>query len=210
MKVKFDKETKFCFFDYETEGLNLGTSKPVQAAYFVYNGKGFKEKKVIYINWELANIPITINPGAEQVTGISREKVMKEGIHPDDALELNNFYFNSSDYILGHNIFGYDYHIYGVWNKLLKRKPIDITNKSIDTLAIAKGISYNIFYEKGMDLFAYMMSLTNYWERGKKNSIKELAKQYSINFDSAKLHDALYDIEINAKIWEKQKFQIDL
>ena len=211
MKLKFDKNVKYCFFDYETEGLNLGTKKPVQAAYYLYDGNGHKEEKTFFINWELVDIPIKIDFGASKATGIYREQVIEEGIHPEDALELNNLYFNQGDYVAGHNILGYDFHIYSLFCKLLKRKPLELTHKCLDTLALAKGLNYEIHYKSGMNLFNYMLSLTNYWEKTKKKmNLSALAKDLDITFDKERMHNALYDIKINAKVWEKLKYQFDL
>ena len=40
--------------------------------------------------------------------------------------------------------------------------------------------------------------------------MKILAKENDIEFDENKLHDALYDLEINLKVWNKLKYQIEL
>ena len=40
--------------------------------------------------------------------------------------------------------------------------------------------------------------------------MKQLLKDYAIDFDEAQLHDALYDIEVNFKIFQKQLWDSEI
>ena len=52
--------------------------------------------------------------------------------------------------------------------------------------------------------------LNDFRERNLRTSIKAQLKQYKIDFDENKLHDSLYDVQMNLKIFRKQLIQIDL
>jgi DNA polymerase III epsilon subunit-like protein len=82
--------------------------------------------------------------------------------------------------------------------------------KIIDTRAIAQGIKTNYKYDGKEDLLSYQYKMINTRVRGVKTQLKILAKENDIPFDEAKLHDALYDLEVNIEVWNKLKYQIEL
>ena len=43
-----------------------------------------------------------------------------------------------------------------------------------------------------------------------KNNLSSLGKEYEIDHDYEKLHDALVDLQLNIKVWNKIKWQVDL
>ena len=79
----------------------------------------------------------------------------------------------------------------------------------IDTKALATAIAKNIPYNKGK-FINWQYRLLNYRERGLKTSQAFLLKHYNIDHDPKKLHDALYDIEMNFQIFKKQLFDLEL
>ena len=60
------------------------------------------------------------------------------------------------------------------------------------------------------DLLAWQLRYLNYRERGLKTSQKYLLQNYGIDFDESKLHDALYDIEKNFEIFQKQIWELEI
>ena len=46
--------------------------------------------------------------------------------------------------------------------------------------------------------------------KGVRTNLSSLGKEYEINHDYDKLHDALVDLELNIKVWNKLKWQVDL
>ena len=51
--------------------------------------------------------------------------------------------------------------------------------------------------------------MLNVRKKGLKTSLGALGKSYLIDHDYEKLHDALVDLELNSKVWDKIKLQID-
>ena len=57
---------------------------------------------------------------------------------------------------------------------------------------------------------SWQYKLNGFRERGLKTNLKFLCQKYSIDFDESKLHDALYDIEKNYEVFNKQVWEIEL
>ena len=85
----------------------------------------------------------------------------------------------------------------------------DYVSRIIDTKALATAIAKDIPFTGG-DFINWQYRLLNYRERGLKTSQGFLLKQYNIDHDPKRLHDALYDIEMNFKVFKKQLFDLEL
>ena len=46
--------------------------------------------------------------------------------------------------------------------------------------------------------------------KGVRTNLSSLGKEYEIDHDYEKLHDALVDLQLNIKVWNKIKWQVDL
>jgi hypothetical protein len=113
--------------------------------------------------------------------------------------------------VLGHNILGYDIYILGVW---LRKMGVRISYENfigelLDTNILAKAIAKG---DKNPDneLLAWQMRYLHFRERGLKTNQKHLLQHYNIDFDEKKLHDALYDIEKNFEIFQKQIWELEI
>ena len=51
--------------------------------------------------------------------------------------------------------------------------------------------------------------MINIRKKGLRTSLGALGKSNNIQHDYANLHDALVDLELNIKVWDKLKYQID-
>ena len=79
----------------------------------------------------------------------------------------------------------------------------------IDTKSQATAIAKQITVERD-NLNAWQYRLLNHRERGLKTSQATLLKKYNIDHDPKRLHDALYDIEMNFKVFRKQLFDLEI
>ena len=112
---------------------------------------------------------------------------------------------------LGHNIFGFDIYIHNIFRNLLgKKTDYSYLDRSIDTLSIAKAIEKNIPYNKSESLSVFQFKLNSFRERGMRLNLGACCKKYDIDFDPAKLHDALYDITKNFEVFSKMLWNIEL
>lgn len=78
----------------------------------------------------------------------------------------------------------------------------------LDTKALATALFKDI--KPSGDLLSWQMKLMNHREKGLKTSQGFLLKQFGIDHDPSKLHDALYDIQMNYKIFRKLIMQVDV
>ena len=118
--------------------------------------------------------------------------------------------YDENNLIVGQNLLGFDVYMVNIWRKLMGRNPdYSFVSRIIDTKSLATAIAKQIPVDKE-DFIGWQYRLLNYRERGLKTSQATLLKKYNIDHDPKRLHDALYDIEMNFKIFRKQLFDLDI
>ena len=85
-----------------------------------------------------------------------------------------------------------------------------LMNKIIDTNAVARGIKYNSIYTPKDDLLEYQYKIMNTRKKNVKSSLTFLGKENGIEHDYESLHDAINDLDLNLKVWNKLKWQIEV
>ena len=205
--LRFNRKQKYIIFDTETEGLNLIKSKPWQAAWIVAEGNKVIKKYDKLIKWDNLNV----SKDAARITGFSKTYYDKNAEDPKKVWqEFSKYLYDDSYLIVGQNLLGFDVYMVDVWRKLIG-EPLDQSyiKRIIDTKAIATAIAKESMVDKG-DFIYWQYRWLNYRERGLKTSQLTLLKKYGIDFDQKRLHDALYDIEMNFEIFHKQLYDIEL
>ena len=202
--LRFDKDKTIVLIDCET--LNLCLNKchnlPWQISMLKVKGDKSYAEKDFYIKWDT---DLKISEGAARITRFSQTKMNKLGIPPEEAFPTIKDWLDNADYILGHNILGFDlylikdlYEYHGEdWKHLL--------NKIIDTNCVAKGVKLGLQRRPEDDLLTYQYRLYHIRKRGLKTNLRALGIEYDIKHDYAKLHNALVDLQLNLKIWNKLK-----
>lgn len=208
--LRFNKNQKYLIFDFETCNLNLASldNKPWQLAFLICKGDKLISSKDYYIKWDNLNI----SKDAAKITGFSRAKYNKLGKDPKEVLkDFESYLFDPEYIVLGHNILGFDIYIHNIFRKCLGlHTKYSYLDRAIDTNALARGIKLGIKINEDDDRLSWQYRLANHRERGLKTSITQLCKDYDIDFDKEKLHDALYDIEKNFEIFKRQLWQIEI
>lgn len=207
--LRFKSKQKYIIFDYETCNLNLASeeNKPWQLSYIVADQNKTYDKQDWYLKWEDLNI----SPEAARITGFSEKMYRKQAKDPEEALKnFEKYLYDDSIIPLGHNVLGFDVYIHTIHRKLCGKKPdYSYIEKIIDTNCLAKAIEEKIKSNKSSRL-AFQYSLNGYVKRGLKTSLQQCAKKYKIDFDPSKLHNALYDIEINYQVFKKQIWDLEI
>ena len=85
-----------------------------------------------------------------------------------------------------------------------------LVNKILDTNCLAKGIKYGIPKMPKESLLEYQYKLLHTYRKGIKTNLTALGKDYSIEHDYDNLHNAIVDLELNLKVWNKIKFQVEI
>ena len=208
--LRFKNTQKYLIFDFETCSLNLGSpdNKPWQLSFLITEGRKIKEKFNYLIEWEELNI----SDDARRITNFNEPFYRKNAVDASKVLPQFEKYLYDKSYIpVGHNILGFDLYIHGIFRKLLKKKvDYSYVNRCIDTLSLAKAIKKNIKRDSKTDFISWQYKLNSFFEKRMGCSIQALCKKYEIEFDVNKLHDAMYDIELNFKIFNKQLWELDV
>lgn len=200
--LKKNKKQKYLLYDYETESLNMALSRPWQLAFAEFtleHDKIWGQER--YIWWD----DLHVSQEAALATKFNYV-FYKSKAEPGKAV-LDDFekYANDDQYIvMGHNTFGFDHYIHTRFRKGLGLKPnFAFLDRSIDTNCLARAWKF----ERPIDLKnlqQLMFKFTGEYKRGVKTSIKELAKEFGIEYDETKHHaSALYDIELTWEIFKK-------
>ena len=208
--LRFKNNQKYLIFDYETCNLNLGltATKPWQLGFLVCQGKKIIDKKDFYISWD----DLKVSADAARITGFSKSKYNRLKKDANNVLEeFEKYLFNDEYIIIGHNVLGFDVYIHNLHRKLLK-KPSNYSyiNRVIDTNCIARGLKNDISFSKDSKLIEWQYKLLHHRVRGVKTNLKQLCKDYSIEFDENFLHDALYDVEKTFEVYHKMIWQIEI
>jgi len=205
--LRFDKNQKYLVFDTETEGLNLIRSRPWQVAWLVVEGGKILEKHDMFLDWP----NLDVSAGAAKITGFTMEEYNKRKESPRKVWEkFSKHLYDEDTFIVGQNLLGFDVYMVNIWRELMKLEAdYSYVERIIDTRALAVAIAKDIPVDKD-DFISWQYRLINHRERKLKTSQAFLLKKYNIDHDPKRLHDALYDIEMNFKVFRKQLFDLEI
>jgi len=207
--LRFDNKSTLVFIDCETLNLclNFCQNLPWQVSMIKAVGGKKVDEKDLFIKWDTK---LKISEDAKRITRYSQDKVDRLGKTFDEVFPVIENWLDSCDYLMGHNILGFDIYLIKEMY-LLKGKRIDhLVEKIIDTNCIAKGVKFPVEKMPNEDLIDYQYKLLHTRRKGIKTNQTALGKEYKIEHDYERLHDAIVDLELNLKIWNKLKFQIDI
>tara|TARA_R100000951_G_scaffold115542_2_gene123957 strand:- start:2851 stop:3483 length:633 start_codon:yes stop_codon:yes gene_type:complete len=205
--LRFDKNQKYLVFDTETEGLNLIRSRPWQVAWLVVEGGKILEKHDMFLDWP----NLDVSAGAAKITGFTMKEYNKRKESPRKVWEkFSKHLYDKDTRIVGQNLLGFDVYMVNIWRELMKLEAdYSYVERIIDTRALAVAIAKDIPVDKD-DFISWQYRLINHRERKLKTSQAFLLKKYNIDHDPKRLHDALYDIEMNFKVFRKQLFDLEI
>jgi len=206
LRFKFDQ--KYIIFDTETEGLNLVSSKPWQLAWIEATGKKIIKKQNRFLRWDDLNV----SDDAARITGFNKQDYISKAEDPEKVYkEFMDLIMDEDVIIVGQNILGYDIYMLGVIARNLGVE-IDYSfiSRILDTKVIATALGKGNKTPDKDDMLTWQLRYLNYRERGLKTNQKFLLQHYEIPFDENQLHDALYDIEKNFEIFQKQLWELDV
>jgi len=205
--LRFDKNQKYLVFDTETEGLNLIRSRPWQVAWLVVEGGKILEKHDMFLDWP----NLDVSAGAAKITGFTMKEYNKRKESPRKVWEkFSKHLYDEDTFIVGQNLLGFDVYMVNIWRELMKLEAdYSYVERIIDTRALAVAIAKDIPVDKD-DFISWQYRLINHRERKLKTSQAFLLKKYNIDHDPKRLHDALYDIEMNFKVFRKQLFDLEI
>ena len=207
--LRFRKDKKLVFIDCETYNLCLSFCHNVawQISMISTDGTYKKDERDFYIKWDT---PFKISDDAKRITRYNESFVNKNGKEPKDVFPIIKKWLDGADYIVGHNIIGFDIYLIKEMYKMFGEDYKNLVPKLIDTNCIARGVKMEIPYKPEEDFTEYQYRIVNTRRKGVRSSLTALGKEFNIDHDYDKLHNAIVDLELNLKVWNKLKYALEL
>jgi DNA polymerase III epsilon subunit-like protein len=207
--LRFRKDKKLVFIDCETYNLCLNFCHNVawQISMISTDGTYKKDERDFYIKWDT---PFKISDDAKRITRYNESFVNKNGKEPKDVFPIIKKWLDGADYIVGHNIIGFDIYLIKEMYKMFGEDYKHLVPKLIDTNCIARGVKMEIPYKPEEDFTEYQYRIVNTRRKGVRSSLTALGKEFNIDHDYDKLHNAIVDLELNLKVWNKLKYALEL
>ena len=197
---------KFVVFDTETEGLSLTSSRPWQLSWIVCQGE-----KILESHDEFVLYPdLNVSDEAARITGFDKSSYLSKAKPPIDVWQkFAPYLYDSSNLLVGQNILNYDIYILNTMMGTIGiQNNWSFLNRCIDTRALSTAMFKGI--QPSGDLLPWQMKLMNFHEKGLKTSQAFMLKHFAIDHDPSKLHNALYDITMNYKIFRKLIMEVNV
>jgi DNA polymerase III alpha subunit (gram-positive type) len=206
--LRNNKHQKIAVFDTETEGLSLSSSRPWQLSWIICQGADIIEEHDEFILFEDLNM----SEGAAKITNFNKQTYLSKAKPPMEVWQkFAKTLYDKDVLLVGQNILNYDIYILNVlMNGLGMQNDWSFLNRMIDTRALAMSIFKQVKYNSEEDFLCWQMKLMNHFEKGIKTSQGFLLKHYGIEHDPAMLHNALYDIKMNYKIFRRQISEVEI
>lgn len=206
--LRNNKHQKIAVFDTETEGLSLSSSRPWQLSWIICQGENIIEEHDEFILFEDLNM----SEGAAKITNFNKQTYLSKAKPPMEVWQkFAKTLYDKDILLVGQNILNYDIYILNVlMNGLGMQNDWSFLNRMIDTRALAMSIFKQVKFNGDEDFLCWQMKLMNHFEKGIKTSQGFLLKHYAIEHDPAMLHNAMYDIKMNYKIFRRQISEVEI
>jgi len=170
-------------------------------------GKKVAEKN-FYIKWDT---DLKIGDEAAKITRYSQKTMDDRGISPSEAFPTIQDWLGNADWIVAHNMLHFDIYLIKDYYQLMGVDYLELMPKILDTNALARGVKMNMPYKEDEgSLLEYQYRMANTRKKGVRTNLTALGKGYEIDHNYDKLHDAIVDLELNLKVWNKLKWQIEV
>lgn len=210
--LRFKKNVTYALIDLETFNLNLSFryNRPWQVGILFVKDEQILEAKDIRIKWPDAP-HLSIGEEAAIITRFNPTLHEELAILPKEAFDIFWPLLRAADYIIMHNGLKFDIYLLKDYAEMMGEDWKWMMDKVIDTKSIAQGVKMGLNYKKCDGSFLeYQYRMANIVVKGIKTSLKTLGPEYGIAHDYDKLHDAIVDLELNLKVWNRLKYQIEI
>ena len=207
--LRFDKSKELVFIDCETFNLCLHSchNLPWQISMLKVKGDKSIDERDFYVKWET---DLEISEDAARITKYNPKDMEKKGVAPEGILPTVMDWLDNADYVVGHNILGFDLYLIRDFYKYMGKDYKHLVPKMIDTNCIARGIKGEVPYDGEMDFTAYQYKIYHTRFKKIKSNLTWLGKEFNIDHDYDNLHNAIVDLKLNLKVWNKLKWQVQI
>ena len=210
--LRYRQDVTYAYIDLETFNLCLSFhyNRPWQVGLIKVKGDKVIDAKDIRINWPDAP-HLSIGKEAAVITKFDPVLHKQLAILPEEAFKQFWHFLEEADHIIMHNGLKFDLYLLKDYARMMGQSWKWIMPKIIDTRCVAQGVKMNIPYKpKDGSFLEYQYRMANIYAKGVKTSLISLGKEYAIPHAYENLHDAIVDLELNLKVWNKLKFQIEI
>ena len=209
--LRYDDTKTLVFIDCETLNLclNFCHNLPWQIAMLKVQGKKTLAEKDFYLKWKTG---LKISEEAARITRYNQTTIDQKGLKPEEVFPTIQDWLDNADHIIGHNILGFDIYLIKDFYNYMGKDYSHLTKKIIDTDCLARADKHNMPYDKETydSLLEYQYRLSTKKKKGIKTNLTAIGKEYDIDHDYKNLHNALVDLELNVKVWQKLKWKVEI
>ena len=207
--LRFDNDKTYVLIDCETENLCLNSCNnlPWQIGMIKTKGEKIVGEEDLWLTWDRN---IEVSKDAARITHFNYDKYIKRAKPAKELFPVVEEWLADADYIIGHNILGFDIYLLKDYYDYMGADYKSLLPKIIDTNCVAKGVKYGFKFTPREDLLLYQYKVLHTHKKGIRTNLRALGEEFEIDFDPEKLHEALYDLELNLKVWNKLKCMIEL
>lgn len=208
--LRFNKQAKLAFIDVETFNLSLNFqfNRPWQIAVLKVVGETVIESVDVMVKW--ADCRFSIGEEAARITRFDQKLYDRLAIPANVAFPKIWEPLKWADYIVMHNGLRFDIYLLKGFAEYMGEDWSFLLDKVIDTKAVAQGIKLNRPFNPADDVWLeYQYRMANDRTKGIKTNLTALGKENNITHDYDNLHNALVDLELNLKVWNKLKYHLE-
>jgi DNA polymerase III epsilon subunit-like protein len=171
------------------------------------NGKNVDQKNFI-VKYDR---DLHVSAMAAKITRFSPVTHAKKAMPFDQIFPTIQDWLDNADYILGHNILGFDIYLIKSMYESQGLEYRHLMDKILDTMCLVRGIKLGVEYKpESESVLEYQYKLLHTRKKGLKTSLIAVSKEYSIEHNYDMLHDAIVDLELNLKLWNKLVYQLNI
>ncbi len=212
--LRFRKDIKYALIDLETFNLCLHfkQNRPWQVGVLEVTGEEITAAHDIRVDLVWPDAPyLKIGKGAAEVTRFNEDFHQSLAIPQREAFDKFWPILQKADRIIMHNGLRFDLYLLKGYAELYGIDWKWMMPKIIDTKSVAQGIKTNtVFDARKEPYFEWQYKMANAFTKGVKTSLGTLGKEFAIAHDYDRLHDAIVDLELNLKVWNELKKQIEI
>lgn len=209
--LRFNKQAKLAFIDVETFNLSLNFqfNRPWQIAVLKVVGETVVESVDLMVKW--ADCRFSIGAEAARITRFDQKVFDRLAVSPKEAFHKIWEPLKWADRIIMHNGLRFDIYLLKGYAEYMGEDWSFLLDKVIDTKSVAQGIKLNRPFNPADDIWLeYQYRMANDRTKGIKTNLTALGKENGIVHDYDNLHNAIVDLELNLKVWNKLKYHLEL
>ena len=208
--LRYNDNQKYLVFDFETCNLNLVNpdNKPWQLSFITCTKNKILEKHDHFLKWK----NLKVSEGAQKATRFDHTKYRIKSEDPLPVLrKFDELLYDKQYKIVGHNLLGFDIYIHNTFRKAYGLKSdFSYLSRLIDTNSLAKASKEDIKFNKKDSFLSWQFRLDRHIRKGLKTNMGAMLRELDVDFDKDKLHDSMYDIQMNLEIFRKLLWKVDI